>query len=439
MHSSLLILLLSAPSTETATRSLSLADAVALALETAPAVGEAHVGRDRAELAVFRAQLDRFSAKLDANLQEIYAKTGLGRDSAQQFSGALGLSNLSASINVPVFSGFRVEANVDRAKQFETAAHEEVKTTRRDVALAAARAYWTVRKISLLYDLQISALERFKNAEEIAASRVRAGLAPPIDQNRAASRRLQQEVTLADLRGQLKEASAQLAVALGLTSELTLTEPTHASDRLPPMLIELLETARASRPELASARARLAAQNAAVTVAKSAYYPQLSAFTLFQYGNNTALAGAGANSVGTSANPFRDMAGDFQAGVVLSMNFFDTLNTDTSVRDARFEEERLGLEIERVERTVDSDVRGAHARVVRFHDVETKLSPAREVARDNVEIVQKRYENGEAAVFELLDSEIELLNIERQITDSASELSLAWLELDASLGTVVGE
>jgi outer membrane protein len=277
-----------------------------------------------------------------------------------------------------------------------------------------------------------------RGAEEIAGSRVRAGLAPPIDENRAATRRMLQDVALADLEGQLHEATASLAVMLGIESEVVLTEAPEQRASLPAPVAELVSSARSERPELAAARARLTAQAAAVRMAKSAYYPQLSAYSLLQYGNNPALAGVGSRSISGAANPFSGMAGDFQAGVTLSMNFFDTLNTDHAVKDARYEESRLGLEIERSQRIVDSEVRTARARVVHYHDVRSKLSPALEIARDNVDIVQKRYENGEALVFELLDTQIELLNIERQLSDAAAELSLAWLELDASLGNVVG-
>ena len=98
----------------------------------------------------------------------------------------------------------------------------------------------------------------------------------------------------------------------------------------------------------------------------------------------------------------------------------------------------LVLELERAGRIVESDVRGARAKVIRFHQVRAQLRSAEEVAHDNVAIIQKRYENGEALVFELLDSELELLDLERRLADAESELELSWLELDASLGVVIG-
>ncbi len=439
MSCALILLLLGAPPSETATRTLTLDEAVELALGTDPTVGAARIVRDRSQLAVLRAQLDRFSLKVDAQLQELWTQSNIGGDQEGAFTGGLGLSNASASLNVPVFSGFRVESNVGRAEDLEDAADQDVRSQRKDVSLAVARAYWSVRKLGLLRDVQARALDRLRNAEQIARSRVRAGLASAIDENRASSRRLLQEVTLADLDGSLLEATAQLAVALGIDDRVTLIDEPRIPERLPPPVDRLIDDALGARPEVLSAKKRFDAQRESVDIAASGYYPQLSVFGLFQYGNNPFLAGVGSRAVFASTNPFSNTAGDFQVGATLSINLFDTLNTYTAVKDAEYEQSRLAEEIRRVGRVVESDVRTARARVLHLHQVRSRLAPAEAVARDNVEIIQKRYENGEALVFELLDTEIELLDVERRIADTTSELQLAWLELDASLGSIIGD
>jgi outer membrane protein len=424
---------------DTAARTLTLAEAVELAIAEEPLIAQAGIARERAELAVFRAQLDRFSLKVDAQLQELWAKTNIGGSRGESIDGGLGLSNVSANLNVPIFSGFRVEANVARAKHLDEASGHDLLRQKRDTALAVARAYWAVRKIGLLGEVQARALERLRRAEEIASSRVRAGLAPPIDENRAISRRMLQEATLADLDGQLREASEELAVALGLQGAIVLSDTPDVPAEMPAETESLLAKARSGRPELLLAQSYLDAQHETIRIAESGYYPQLSAFSLLQYGNNPFLAGAGSRGVFGTANPFKNMAGDFQIGVTLAYNIFDTLNTHTSVKDARYEQSRLAEESRRIARIIETDVRAARAKVGHFFEVRSRLQPAEALARDNLSIIQKRYENGEALVFELLDAELELLNIERQLADATSELRLAWLELDASLGAVVGE
>jgi outer membrane protein len=432
-----ILLALIAAST-TATKTLTLREAVELAIAAQPGVDAAGFARRRTELAVLRAQLDRFSFKVDAQLLELWSKSNIGSDRDEIPDGALGLSNLSAKLDVPIFAGFRVEANVDRARHLDAAALADLERERNDTALAVARAYWALRKLGLLHEVQAKALARLRDAEAIAGSRVNAGLAPPIDQNRAASRRMLQEAALADLEGQLEEAGAALGVTLGIEDSIVLVDSPRAAEELPPPVPELLAAARAGRPELRAAERRRAAQAEAVRIAESGWYPQLAAFSLFEFGNNPVLAGVGTRQVFGTANPFDNMAGDFQVGATVSINLFDTLSTHTAVKDAEYEEARLGAEAQRAERIVEAEVRAARAKVAHHHRVRARLLPAEQIARDNVRIIQRRYENGEALVLELLDSEIELLNVERQLADTVTELQLAWNELDGSLGAVIG-
>lgn len=438
MQSLCLLALLTSTLSETATRTLTLAEAVDLAIAADPELARAELAHDRADLAALRAELDRFSFRVDAQLQELWTRANIGGDRADGMDGGLGLSNLSASLTIPLFAGFRVESAVDRAGRLAEAAKQDALEQRRATAIAVARAYWTVRKIALLRDVDLQALDRIESAEQIARARRLAGLAPPIDEGRARARRLRQEAVVADLDGASREASARLAVLLGLEQEVTLVDSPRAPAALSVSLDAVLDAARDRRPALQAARARADAQREAVDIAESSYYPTLDVFSLFQYGNNPFLAGAGSRAVFGTANPFEGMAGDFQIGAVLSINLFDTLSTYTAVKDARLEEERLWRESEQVRRGADAEVRTAYARVGRFSRLQARLRAAEAVARDNVEINKRRYESGEAQVFELLDSEIELLELERQLADSQAELTLAWLDLEAASGQLVG-
>lgn len=426
--------LVAAAGTATATPTLSLDEAVERAMHTSPAARGADATRARAELATLRSQLDRFSVRVDAQVQEVWAKTNIGRDADAAFEGWLGLSNLSARVDVPLFSGFRVEANVARAAHLRVAAEEDLATERRAAGLAAARAYWSVRKLSFLRDLQASGLERLGNAEGIARARVDAGLAPPLDANRAQARRRLQAATLLDLDGQRAEAEAQLAVLLQLDAPARLVESPLADPPLLAPMQEALQSANAARPEARAARARLAAQQEVVRMAISEYYPQLGAYALFQYGNNPALAGAGNRAVFPSANPFKEMAGDLQFGLTVGVNLFDTLNTYTKVKDARLEAARLEAAVERVSQQVEAEVRTARARVERYVDLSKSLAEARTLAEENLEISLQRYEDGNSLLLELLDAELELLDVERRQVDAAAELALAAYELGAATG-----
>jgi outer membrane protein len=356
----------------------------------------------------------------------------------QQPSQWSGLSNFQANLNYFLFSGFKVEANVKRAKTAEKSALVQVKQQRKDTALAVARAYWNVRRLLILRDVQSAALGRMVDAESVADGRVKAGLAPPIDRNRATQRKLTQMATLEDLGGQAHAAAAQLGVTLGIPDELELVDDIQVPDAAPASPLELVKDALGRRPEVQNAKLQVEVQHQLVRMARSNFFPQLTLFGLFQYGNNQFNVGTGARSVTSAANPFANLSGNLTVGAQVTMNFFDTLNTYTATADAHYLEQVNRQEVRRFERLVDGDVRAAHANLLKLYARRVPLISARDVARDNLVIVESRYKNGDALIIEYLDAQIDLANAELQLADVTAQLQLQWYELQAALGFTVG-
>jgi outer membrane protein TolC len=446
-------------------RRLTLGEAVDLAIKTDPLMESAMVDRDRGKLAVLRAQLDRISFRVDGQLQELWNKFNIGGADlpgtctlagvavptlqavcAMQGgvftptadSGAQGLFNLAANLQVPLFAGFRIDATVKRAQRTEEAALVQIRRQRRDTALATARAFWGVRRLELLLDVARAVLLRIQESELVAAGRVKAGLAPPIDRNRAVSRRLQQVSSVAEYEGEIQEAAAQLAVALGLKEELQLSGGFTFPEAAPPSAEELVETAEHGRPEAEAARLQIEIAHQGLRIARSAYYPQLGLFGLFQYGNNQLSIGTGARDVSSAANPFSGMSGALTLGASLNMNFFDTLKSYTGDRDAQYEQAHWIADQRRIRRAIDTDVLTARAKVQRLWSRRAPLREAVEIARDNAKILEARYKNGEALVIEVLDAQLDLSQAESALVDVEAQLELAWIELHAALGELPG-
>lgn|GEM_PF-3872725 len=450
-----------------APRPLSLQEAVDIGLRADPQLAQSRIAQDRAKLAVLRAKLDHVSLKIDGQLQELFSKSNIGGPTAyncvlagisfatdpstcmgmggmssvaavQQPQQGLGTFNLAANLNVPIFSGLRIESNVKRAQRLEDASAASTRQTRKDIALSVARAYWSVRRLGLLLEVQQRTVARLQEAETIADGRVRAGLAPPVDKNRATLKRLQQVAAVAEQLGSMRESAVQLAVALGLQEDVMPTDMPSVPSLPLPTWQQLVDDARGLRPELKLARAQTEAQRQQVKVVQSGFYPQLNALMLFQLGNNQFNPISGVRGLSDSANPFANISGNFTAGLTLSMNFFDMLNTWTAQKDAKYEEARLLEDERRVRRIVDGDVRAAHAKLERLYGRRAALIEAGLVAADNLKIIESRYKNGDSLVIEYLDGQTELAQTELDLADNTAQLQLAWLELAASLGKIVG-
>ncbi|HNK44398.1 MAG TPA: TolC family protein [Pseudomonadota bacterium] len=481
---------IAAPPPAADTVHLSLREAIELGLKADPGVVSAKQSRDRADLAVTRSQLDRFSLRVDAFVNEQYrvsniagaaptptcstlapvrSLTGSGNlyiplqllassggslgapseadcmasggayyagDSLQ--SGALGQFSLAANLNVPLFSGFRVTATVERAKLLRDAADASMHQSERQIALDVLRAYWSARRLELQLEVSQQSLARFDEATAAVAARVRNGLAPVIDQNRMESRRQNEVSRRADLDGALLEAKAQLGVLLGVSlASSSLSEPSELPPA-PPESMEsvdqLLTQARSQRPELRAAHANLLAQVQAVRIARSTYYPQIGLSGLLQFSNNPYNPLIGARVANSTANPFTNITGSVFLGSTLSLNLFDTLNTYTAVRDAQLEEKRLLAEERRVGRAIEADVRVLHARLLHLYRMREPLLRSRALARDNLSILERRYRSGDVAVLDLIDAATDLVTQEITLANQAATIAQTWGELYLAAG-----
>jgi outer membrane protein, multidrug efflux system len=423
-----------------ASRTLTLDEAIALAEERSVEVEVSQIDQDRARLRTLRANLERVHATVDASVAELYDKPNLfGPTPPGSPDILLGLSSLEARVGVPIFSGFRVEANIARAELLERATVEETERERRDLALAVARAYWSVRRLALLEEAQRASTERLAESERLVKARVDAGLAAGLDINRAAARGARLDVERTALANERREATVRLAMLLGMPDEeLELVDGAPARPAADGSVDSYVQQAFDARPELRA----LELQNAALVeeqrAVESNYWPQLDGGVLMQLGNNPALAGVGSRAVIGAANPFANVVGDVQVGLTLRMNLFDTFATTHAVDDVGHRRRRAALERTGVARSVESEVRIAHARVTSLVAQRAALVKAKEMVGDNLVILEKAYGRGEVLFTEVLDVQVELADAERQIVDVDAQLALATLELQSAVGSAVG-
>lgn len=197
---------------------------------------------------------------------------------------------------------------------------------------------------------------------------------------------------------------------------------------------QILSEAQHERPELRVAKLNTASQLQNIRMALSTYYPQFGISGLLQFSNNAFNPLIGARDANSSSNPFSNITGSVFLGATLSLNLFDTLNTYTQVRDARIEYKRLAAEEQRIGRVIETDVRVLHARLLHLYSMREPLLKSRDIAADNLAILEKRYRIGDAMVLDLIDGAVELLNIEISLTNQEATIAQTWGELFLASG-----
>jgi outer membrane protein TolC len=434
------LLVLCAPRIASAERPLTLQEAIALAVRGRAEITQAQIDRERAALNLLRARLERAHLTIQAGAQERI------QDLNRQLTGApvdnailcLGSSSAcdneqhvyggQADLTIPVWSGFTIEADIARARHLSNASQAQEHGVARGIALDVVHAYWAVRRAELLRDVEVEAVRRDEEIEQASQRRVIAGVAPQVDFNRAHVATLHERSQLALLEGQVAEARAQLAAVLQIEEAVRLTEdPEQHQPTLPP-LVDSLAQADSARPELLNARAQVLAQVEAARSARGGYWPQLALFAHADAQNSNFFV-QNLSQEGLFAN--------FYAGIRVQWQIFDTLSTWATVRDAEYQKVRADADVIRLRFQVQADVRGAHARLARSLAQRSPTEQALVVARENLDILRRRYETGDSLFLEVLDGQVQLLRSESDRIDNAVNIAQSEAELQAAVGLLL--
>ena len=89
-------------------------------------------------------------------------------------------------------------------------------------------------------------------------------------------------------------------------------------------------------------------------------------------------------------------------------------------------------------RLVEADVRTVHARLQRLYAAREPLVRTRDLAKDTLDIIERRYRNGEALILDYLDAQFDLLNADIDLADSGAAIAQTWGELWAATGRIPG-
>jgi outer membrane protein TolC len=329
-----------------------------------------------------------------------------------------------ATLTVPLWSGLSVEADLAGARARRDAAEATRRASANSVALEAASAYWEVRRAELDLGVARAAFERSGDIERTVRVRVEARLAPPVDLERARYQTMRQAEQVALLQAQLATAQAQLGLALQLDEEVRpIDDPAARAPSLPP-LGELVDEALRGRSELAAARATVEADRQAVRSIEGAYWPQLAL---------VGQAGAG-NQLFYLPQQREQLVVSAFAGVQLNWLIFDTLSTWTAARDAGYVRDRDAAAAARLRYQVRADVAAAHGRLTAALARRRAAAEGARAAERALALLQRRYQNGDPLVVELILAQGDLTRAEGDLNDAAIDCAVAEAQLQAAIG-----
>jgi outer membrane protein len=292
-----------------------------------------------------------------------------------------------------LFDSFASWHGVNRAKQMNEAAAQQLDRTDQEIVFRVVSAYYQV----LLARKQLEVAEQsVRTAEAIterSQSRFDSGLVVESDLLTAKVRMAARQQELIRARDDLELARGQLNLAMGMPPESSFQLAEELAERaLPvPALAEAEKQALTNRPELKRINAEQSAQHETVAIAKSSFGPRMNAFAGWEMDNPTFLAGGGGNN--------------WLGGIELQIDIFQGGGKRAELSRQRALEEKVIAMKQAATDGVRLEVRRA------YYDVDASRRQV-EVARaaiaqaqESVRINQDRYDTGLITITDLLGAE----------------------------------
>ena len=300
-----------------------------------------------------------------------------------------GANQLSANLqlNVPLIAPRQWVAHA-RSKENVGVARAAGIDARREVALAAARAYLTVIGQRRVLSSAQRALDTARAHEEFASTRFQGGVGNRLDAVRASQERATAEVRVKTQLVSLARAQEALGVVVGEEGALDAAEDPALG--APPSIESALGEAAARRADIAAQRDRVEVARKAVRDSWVDYLPVLSAVAQPFYQDPPTLT--------------QPRTG-WQAQLVLQIPLFDGGARYGLAEEREAVEAQARARLEGALRQARSEVRVAFEAMRRADEALASARDAAALARESLELAELAYKTGATSNIEVIDAE----------------------------------
>lgn len=323
-----------------------------------------------------------------------------------------------------LFDSFASWHGLTRAHLMDEAAKHQLDRTEQEVAFHVVESYNAALLAAKELDVSRQATKTAEAIVDRSQLRFDSGLVVESDLLTAKVRLASRQQELIRSRNDLALSLAQLNTAMGVPIESTfdLTQ-TVSEPRLPALsLADLESTAVSNRPDLKRIVAEQNAQRQTMSIAKSAFGPQLNAFGGWELDNPTFLAGGGGNN--------------WVGGLELKIDLFQGGAKRAELSRQRALAEKTAAMRQAATDDVRLEVRRAYYNVdASRQQVEVARTTITQ-AQDSLRINQDRYETGLITITDLLGAEEAARRSQTDYWDAVSRLRTSYAALELAIGTL---
>jgi outer membrane protein len=311
-----------------------------------------------------------------------------------------------------------------RARLMDEVAKHQLDRTEQEVVFQVIESYNAALLAAKGRDVAEHAAKTAQAIVERSQVRFDSGLVVESDLLTAKVRLASRQLELIRARNDLALALAQLNTAMGVPMESTfdLTQTLSEPQLLALSLPDLESNALSNRPDLKRIVAEQHAQQQTVSIAKSAFGPQLNAFAGWELDNPTLLAGGGGNN--------------WVGGLELKIDLFQGGAKRAELSRQRALEEKTAAMRQAASDGVRLEVRRAYYNMDASRQQLEVARASIAQAQDSLRINQDRYDTGLITITDLLGAEEAARRSQTDYWDAISRLRTSYAALELSTGTL---
>lgn len=326
----------------------------------------------------------------------------------------------------PIYVGGRTDALVRAAEAEASATARDLDAARADLRLEVTRAFWALaiaREAARVLD---EAVARADAHLADVRSRFASGLIAPNDVLSVEAQRSHQQLLAIEAANQREQAAVDLRRLTGLPPDtpIELRGRVDEAPAPPRRLPELLDEAKASRPERQAIERRIAAASERVTAAAAGRRPVVS------FGGGVDYARPNPR-IFPREGAWRE---SWDASINVSWSIWDGGRVEADVAEASASRAAVTERLAELDRQIDLDVRlraldAASARAA-IPAADAAVQSAAEARR----VVAERFAAGVATNTDVIDAQVALLQAELDRTRAFASLRLADARLERAVG-----
>lgn len=327
----------------------------------------------------------------------------------------------------PLFAGGAIQANYKATGFGIDAARWNQQTTVLDTIQDVKVSYFSILKAERLLVVSKQSLDQIQSHLDMARNFFEVGLIPRNDL-------LQSEVELAKGQQFVIEAENTLELARSRFNTV-LRQPVDRPVKLEDILaynpfdISLdacQKSAMENRSEIKTSMSQLEQSRQLVKVARSEYFPTVSAVGHYERRGDTP---------GVSGNATFDQGQeDWYVGAVASWNFWEWGKTKSRVDAGRGRESQASLAIENIKDQITLQVRSNWLQLKEAEKVIAVAKIAVEQAEENFRIVTERYKEQVATSTDVIDAQTLLTRARSDYENALGDYNIAYAKLERAMG-----